>query len=78
MIRMLELNGITEAQAYFNDPAIAMQQQAQGPPQPPPPSPEQILANAELEKTRLQLLQDAYELSLKVERCVSSLQFSTF
>lgn len=68
MIRMLELNGITEAQAYFNDPAIAMQQQAQQPPQPPPPSPEQILANAELEKTRLQLLQDAYELSLKDDR----------
>jgi len=68
MIRMLELNGITEAQAYFNDPTIAMQQQAQQPPQPPPPSPEQILANAELEKTRLQLLQDAYELSLKDDR----------
>ena len=62
-MKVMELNGVVEAQSYWKDPQQALQelqqQQQQAAQQPPPKSPEQLLSEAQVETKRMDVLAKA-------------------
>jgi hypothetical protein len=68
MLRMLELQGIHDGARLWNDPTEAMQAMAQQPPEEPEKTPEQMLAEAEVEKKRMDVIQRQVEMKRKDDR----------
>lgn len=67
MLRMLELQGIHDGARLWNDPT-QFQQQADQQPEEPEKSPEQLLAEAEVEKKRMDVIQRGIEMKRKDDR----------
>lgn len=63
LIEITKLGGITDPYRHFKDPEDPESMPA---PQPPQPTPEEILAQAELERTRANSAVEAKELELKI------------
>ena len=68
MLRMLELQGIHDGARLWNDPTQFQQQQADQQPGQPEKSPEQLLAEAEVEKKRMDVIQRGIEMKRKDDR----------
>lgn len=68
MLRMLELQGIHDGARLWNDPTQFQQQQADQQPEEPEKSPEQLLAEAEVEKKRMDVIQRGIEMKRKDDR----------
>ena len=68
MLRMLELQGIHDGARLWNDPTEAMQAMAQQPPEEPEKTPEQMLAEAEVQKKQMDVIQRQVEMKRKDDR----------
>jgi len=76
MLRMLELQGIHDGAKLWNDPATMPPQQQ--PPQEPEKSPEQILAEAEVQRKRMDVMQRGVEMRREDDRKRDEMEIDLF
>ena len=76
MLRMLELQGIHDGAKLWNDPAMMPAQPQQ--PQEPQKSPEQILAEAEVQRKQMDVMQRGVEMRREDDRKRDEMEIDLF